>query len=106
MRRTLFWLLCLPVWAQMPADATLEAQATRLRALMVEAARLPLERTEFVPQAPRAGDCILLPNPSTSTGRAEFQLLPRVRRDKNTYWSIDFKLQQRAGYVRHSGSPC
>ena len=53
--RGLLWLVCLPVGAQSPDQAKLEAQAAELRALVEQAPRLALERTQFAIQPPGAG---------------------------------------------------
>ena len=54
-RITLLWLAGLPIWAQNPGNANLETQAAQLRALVEQAPRLALERTEFAIQKPGAG---------------------------------------------------
>jgi DNA-binding beta-propeller fold protein YncE len=48
-------LVCLPVWAQNPDTAALDAQAAALKTLVQQAPRLPHEKTVFKIQAPGAG---------------------------------------------------
>src|SRR5678815_1752295 len=55
-RKSLLWCLtCLPVWGQNANTPALEAQAAALRALVSQAPKLALERTQIKIQAPGAG---------------------------------------------------
>jgi len=55
LRPFLLCLVCLPVCAQNPDRAALDAQASELKALVQQAPRLPYEKTVFKIQAPAAG---------------------------------------------------
>src|SRR5262245_1707261 len=77
MRRILVLLIGLPLWAQTPSDPNLGAQAKRLRALVAASPRLPLERLEFVPQAPREGWALEMVSSVTSDGKGVVYLLQR-----------------------------
>ena len=77
MRRLLLLLIGLPLWAQTPSDPNPEAQAKRLRALVAASPRLPLERLEFVPQAPREGWALEMVSSVASDQKGVVYLLQR-----------------------------
>lgn len=77
-RKSLLWYLtCLPVWGQNANTPALEAQAAALRALVSQAPKLALERTQIKIQPPAAGWEIGYPSSVTMDDTGTIYVLQR-----------------------------